>query len=165
MIFEPTMMKEIPNLDGQTCFGCGAANSHGLKMTFSTDGRRVYSRVRVPEVMTGWDQAVHGGILSTIIDEIMGWTVIHLVKKIGVTRSMTVDFLKPVVALEQLSVVGSVIEIGSKRSLLISGEIYNSADVLCVRGKGEFSAMQPASAVRLGIISAEYREQFEKLLV
>jgi len=164
MIFDPTKMKEVPNLEGQTCFGCGTVNPQGLKMTFSSDDNKVYSHVRVPAAMTGWDQAVHGGILATIIDEIMGWTVIHLTKKIGVTRSMTVDYLKPVVSGEQLSVVGAVLENLSERSVLITGEIYNSADILSVRGKGKFSTMNPRTAVRLGVISPEYMQRFTKLL-
>ncbi len=30
--------------------------------------------------MAGWDRTVHGGIVSTVLDEIMGWGVIYLCK-------------------------------------------------------------------------------------
>jgi hypothetical protein len=73
MIVDPKVLQAIPNSENQTCFGCGANNPHGLKMKFSTDGERVYSFMRAPDFMTGWDQTVHGGILSTMLDEVMGW--------------------------------------------------------------------------------------------
>ena len=45
----------------------------------------------------------HGGIIATILDEVMSWTAIHLIKSIIVTRTMTVEFLKPVFIGRQLT--------------------------------------------------------------
>jgi hypothetical protein len=92
MIIDPNVLKSIPNSENQTCFACGPNNPSGLKMKFSTDGKRVYSLIHAPSTMTGWDQTVHGGILTTMLDEVMGWGVICLLKKIGITKSITVDF-------------------------------------------------------------------------
>jgi len=164
MIVDRRKLKPIANLDDQTCFGCGSSNPIGLKMEFFTDKQNVFSFVSVPSEMTGWDETVHGGILTTIIDEVMGWTVIHLLKKIGVTRSITVEFLKPVIAAEHLTVVGSLLEERSERSIEISGDIYNSKDQLCARGVGTFSIMKPKTAVRLGVIGEDYMARFEKIL-
>ena len=107
MIINQAYLKKIVNLEGQTCFGCGEKNPLGFHMQFLTDEQRVYSFVTVPAAMAGWDQTVHGGIISTILDEIMGWTVIYLLKKIGVTKSITVDFMKPVHVGKPLTVIGS----------------------------------------------------------
>ena len=46
-----SMLKPVPNLEDQTCFGCGAADPYGLQMTFHRDDERVYSFVTVPESM------------------------------------------------------------------------------------------------------------------
>ena len=164
MIVDRRKLKPIANLDDQTCFGCGSSNPIGLKMEFFTDKQNVFSFVSVPSAMAGWDETVHGGILTTIIDEVMGWTVIHLLKKIGVTRSITVDFLKPVIAGENLTVVGSLLEERSERAIKISGDIYNSKDQLRARGIGTFSIMKPKTAVRLGVIGEDYMTRFEKIL-
>ena len=43
-----------------------------------------------------WNRIVHGGVVSTITDETMGWTAIHLFKQLGLAKTMTVEFLRPV---------------------------------------------------------------------
>jgi uncharacterized protein (TIGR00369 family) len=164
MIINPAALKKITNLEGQTCFGCGENNPLGLHMQFLTDEQRVYSLVTVPAAMAGWDQTVHGGIISTILDEIMGWTVIYLLKKIGVTKSMTVDFMKPVHVEKQLTVVGTIEEIRSERQIIVTGTIYVDGETLCARATGDFAAMPAKAAVRLGVMSSEYMERFLPVL-
>lgn len=164
MFINQENLKKISNVDGQTCFGCGAINPVGLHMEFLTDGQRVYSFITAPLAMAGWDRTVHGGIISTILDEIMGWSVIYLLQKIGVTKSMTVDFLKPLRAEEKLTVVGSIQEIQSERLVLVTGEIYSAEDILCARAHGTFATMSALTAVRLGVMSCEYMERFLPVL-
>lgn len=164
MVVDHEVLKKIKNVDGQTCFGCGETNPLGLQMEFLTDGQRVYSFVTVPKTMAGWDQTVHGGIISTMLDEIMGWTVIYLLKKIGVTKSMTVDFLKPLHVGKRLTVVGSIQEKQSDRQILVTGEVYSDDDTLCAKSTGNFAAMSAPAAVRLGVMSAEYMERFVPIM-
>jgi acyl-coenzyme A thioesterase PaaI-like protein len=164
MIMNLDALKPIPNSEQQTCFGCGAHNPHGLKMQFFTDGRQVYSFMQVPPAMTGWDQTVHGGVLSTMLDEIMGWAVIALLKKIGMTRSITVDFIQSVNTEEKLTIVGGIQETPSERSALVTGAIYKADDSLCVKGAGQFTTMQPKAALRLGLVSREYLKMFQPVL-
>ena len=164
MIVNPDTLKTIPNWEDQTCFACGGKNPHGLQMKFSTDGQRIYSFMKVPATMTGWDQTVHGGVLSTILDEIMGWAVIYLFKKIGMTQSITVEFMKSVTSDDQLIVVGAIQEKLSERSTLMTGEIYNADDTLCVKATSQFTTMQPKAAVRLGLAGDDYMKMFGPIL-
>jgi uncharacterized protein (TIGR00369 family) len=133
-------------------------------MHFLTDDERVYSLVTVPPAMAGWDQTVHGGVLSTILDEIMGWSVIYLLGKIGVTKTMTVEFRKPVQVECPLTVAGFIQETVSERQVVVSGEIYDSSDTLCARATGTFAAMNPSAAVRLGVMSSGYLQRFLPIL-
>jgi acyl-coenzyme A thioesterase PaaI-like protein len=164
MIIDPEVLKTIPNSEDQTCFGCGTQNPHGLKMKFSTDGERVYSFMQVPSTLTGWDKTVHGGILSTILDEIMGWSVIYLLKKIGVTKTITVEFKKAVSAAEQLTIVGSIKEKHSERSALMSGVIFNADEAICAEATANFTTMQPKAALRLGLVGDDYMKTFGPIL-
>ena len=164
MIIDPKVLQTIPNSENQTCFGCGANNPHGLKMKFSTDGERVYSFMRGPDAMTGWDQAVHGGILSTMLDEIMGWSVIYLLKKIGMTKSMTVKFNKAVYAGERLTIVGGIQERPSEREALMHGTVFNEKVVLCAEATGAFTTMRPKAALRLGLVGSDYMATFGPIL-
>ena len=164
MIIDQATLKRIHNNPGHGCFGCGAQNDHGLKMEFFTDDNKIYSFMKTPSYLTGWDKSVHGGILSTILDEIMGWSVLYLVKRIGVTNSMTVDFIKSVKTDEILTVVGEVSHVESNRHAVINGSIFNEKDVLCVKSSGRFTTMKPEAAVRLGIVSGGFVEMFTHFL-
>ncbi len=164
MIINDKKLKNIPNSQDQTCFGCGAKNLHGLQMKFSTDDHRLYSFTKVPVAMAGWDKTVHGGILSTILDEVMGWSLIYLFKKLGVTKTITVNFVKPVQVKEQLTVVGGIQQKLSDRTVLMMGEIYKEDDTLCANATGEFTMMEPKLAVRLGLVSPDYMKMFEPIL-
>lgn len=164
MNIDCTTLKTIANLNGQTCFGCGADNPLGLHMEFLTDDQRVYSFVTVPPAMAGWDQTVHGGIISTILDEIMGWSVIYLLGKIGVTKTMTVDFLKPIQVGKRLTVIGTIMEMPSERQVMVSGEIYADSEVVCAKAQGAFATMSAQTAVRLGVMRADYMERFLPIL-
>lgn len=159
-----SQLKKIDNIAAQTCFGCGQNNSIGLHMHFFTDDTRLYSRVTVPASMAGWDTTVHGGIISTMLDEIMGWSVIHLLGKIGVTKTMTVTFIKPIGVEEELTVIGSIQQVQTERLVLVSGEIYNTGMVLCAKAAGEFASMTPQAALRLGVMSPAYMERFLPIL-
>ena len=53
------------------CFGCGRLNPCGLKLEFSElDGDYVTHFTGRPEHQ-GYDGIMHGGIISTLLDEIM----------------------------------------------------------------------------------------------
>jgi acyl-coenzyme A thioesterase PaaI-like protein len=160
----PKVANVAEHVAEHACFGCGAANPIGLRMEFVSDGKRVGSLVRVPPTMAGWDRTVHGGILSTILDEIMGWSVIYLLRKIGVTRSISVEFLRPVQVEQPLTVIGSIIETPSDRQAVVRGEIFVDDDRPCVRATGRFAAMTTQAAVRLGVMSAEYEALFQPVL-
>ena len=163
-MFNYESLKQIPEIEGKTCFACGESNPIGLHMHFRTDEERMLSSFVIPETMVGWDQTVHGGIITTILDEIMGWSIIYLLKKMGVTRSINVEFLKPIQAGQKVTAVGYVKEIKSERYVIITGEVYSEDNVLCARSTGDFTVMKPQSAVKLGVMSAEYAEKFAPIL-
>jgi acyl-coenzyme A thioesterase PaaI-like protein len=114
--------------------------------------------------MAGWDRTVHGGIVSTVLDEIMGWGVIYLCKKLGVTKKITVEFIKPIFADDEITVVGNLEKIESGRSVIMSSQIYNSDSVLCATSSAEFKALDPKIALRLGLVSDKYMRMFEPIL-
>lgn len=160
MIIDPAGLTSIQNICDQNGFGCGEDNPIGLKMQFLTDNERIYSQVTVPLAMAGWDKIIHGGIISTIMDEIMGRAVIYLLHKIAVTKSITVDFMKPLYVGRELNAVSSIQEIQSEKQALVTGEIYSDDNTLCAKADGKFATMSPESAVRLGVMSSEYMEGF-----
>ena len=54
-----------------------------------------WTELTLDAAFQGWDGVAHGGILCTILDEVMAWSVIGQ-DTWGVTARMTVDFKRPV---------------------------------------------------------------------
>jgi uncharacterized protein (TIGR00369 family) len=157
-------MKQLANRDDHKCFGCGPANPHGLRMKFFSDDKFVFSWVKVPDHLVGWDNLVHGGILSTMLDEIMSWSAIYLLKKMILTKSMTIDFIKPVYQGTELKVAGNVFENKSNRQAVMQGRIYNEEGVLCTESKGIYVLFEPKVAKRLNMLSEKALKDFEPIL-
>jgi uncharacterized protein (TIGR00369 family) len=155
--------KHLPNRETHYCFGCSPTNPSGLQMKFFTEDGSVISRLKVPDHLCGWDRLVHGGVISTILDEIMSWTGIYILKQITMTKSMTVDFIKPLYINTELKAVGNVVQKIGKHEALLEGSLYNGEGTLCARSKANFVIFSPAVAKRLGIARKEHLEWFEEM--
>jgi len=77
------------------CFACGALNEHGIHLDLHVDGDRCWTEVALPERFQGWDGIAHGGIICTILDEVMAWSL-AATDNWGLTARMSVDFKRPV---------------------------------------------------------------------
>ena len=156
--------RRLPEREDHYCFGCSPINPSGLRMKFYTDEEVVFSWIRVPEHFCGWDSLIHGGILSTMLDEIMSWTAIHLLRKFTMTKSITVDFLRPVHVEKDLELRGRVHQIKSEREVLIEGFLYDEMGRLCTKATGTFALFTREVAMRMGIMDAAMAEQVERII-
>lgn len=144
-------LKHLPNRSDSMCFGCSPANPTGLRLEFFTDEESIFSWVTVPGHLSGWKNLVHGGIISTILDEVMGRLVIYRMKRLAMTKSMTVDFLKPIPIDSELRAEGRLIEIKSEREVLAEGLLFSEAGQLCAKSRGTFAFFKPDDGKKLGI--------------
>jgi uncharacterized protein (TIGR00369 family) len=55
------------------CFGCGDDNPIGLRLRFAADGEGVKASFIPRPEHQGFHDVVHGGIISTVLDEAMAW--------------------------------------------------------------------------------------------
>ncbi|MEJ2727715.1 MAG: PaaI family thioesterase [Deltaproteobacteria bacterium] len=154
---------QLPNRGNHNCFGCSPVNAYGLQMTFYANEAAVFSKVTVPEHLCGWNNLVHGGVLGTILDEIMSWSAIYLLKRVPMTKSMTVDFLKPTYVGNPLKAEGRVLDKKGKHEALLEGRIYNKDDICCASSTGTFAVFSPAVARRLSITDEESLQWFEQI--
>lgn len=99
-------MKELPHT--RSCFVCGESNPIGLKLRFHTDGEIVQARFVPGEAHIGFRQTVHGGLMATILDEIMVWACAVKTRRFAYCADLNVRFVnrlepgKPVLALGEL---------------------------------------------------------------
>lgn len=90
---------DLPPVRGRwpgNCFVCSEGHPHGLQIRFHHTESGVVSLCRVPGSYCGFDGMVHGGIISALMDEAAAYALFARHGKLGVTREMTVRFLKPV---------------------------------------------------------------------
>jgi len=156
--------RQLPNSGNHNCFGCSPYNPSGLQMVIFGNEKSVNSWITVPEHLSGWNNRVHGGIISTILDEIMGWAAIYLLKKFVLTKSMTIDFIKPVFIGNKIKIEGKVLGFKGKREVSMGGFIYDEGGDLCAKSKGTFPLLSPALAKRLGVIDDALLKNFEPLI-
>jgi len=87
---------EIPKLDTEyttrLCFGCGENNPIGLKLKPVYDGEKVRAEFTPGEYHQGWDNATHGGILYTLLDEVAAYAILCRGIYFGVTAKSEVRF-------------------------------------------------------------------------
>ena len=77
------------------CFACGALNEHGIHLDLHVDGDRCWTELALADRFQGWDGIAHGGIICTILDEVMAWSL-AATDNWGLTARMSVDFKRPV---------------------------------------------------------------------
>lgn len=84
----------LPTYDG--CYVCGQAHPRGLRVRFfvSTFGQ-VHARFKPDHTQTGYKDTVHGGVISTLLDELLGWPIALQTGRMAVTGELTVRFLRP----------------------------------------------------------------------
>jgi uncharacterized protein (TIGR00369 family) len=81
--------------DSGVCFACGKSNPHGLQLNVKKKGKEgVELDYTVPERFAGWHGIAHGGIVATILDELMAWACTEAGFH-SVTGEMTVRFRQP----------------------------------------------------------------------
>ncbi|HEX5589109.1 MAG TPA: PaaI family thioesterase [Candidatus Limnocylindrales bacterium] len=135
------------------CFACGELNEHGLRLQLHTDASGCRTQLVLDPRFQGWEDVAHGGILATILDEVMAWAVIGR-GTWGVTARMTIDYRRPVPVGTPIRAEGEVVE--SKRRLArTAGRILDarSGEVLAT-ATGTYVAAPPD---RLAELQARYR--------
>jgi uncharacterized protein (TIGR00369 family) len=120
------------------CFVCGQDHSKGLRIRFSTHGdKQVHTRFRPDVNQTGYDDIVHGGVISALLDELIGWSVSLSHDSMAFTAELTVRFLKPVrVGGEYLGT--SRMCAGRGRYWQAEGELEDEDGQTCARGQGKY---------------------------
>lgn len=128
-------MKKILNpyskLDGYNCFGCSPNNQLGLQMDFYEDGDFIVSNWEPKKHLAGYGNILHGGIQSTILDEIASWVVYVKAKTAGVTATLNVKYKDTVYTDKGKIHVRAKLIDQNKRFATIKAEILNSENKVC----------------------------------
>ncbi len=116
------------------CFVCGMNNPNGLRLSFEIDKERqtLKSTFVASPTFQGWDGIVHGGIVSTLLDEAMAKLIYELGYE-AVTASLEIRFKKPVPILEPLHIYEEITEI-SKRLIRAKAHVAKKDGTILATG-------------------------------
>lgn len=151
---------EIPKPEGHTCFACGTANSIGMNLRFYLEGDWVCTDVSLRKDYEGWENMAHGGIISTLLDEVMSWSILYFKRIFFVTRRMEVKYVRPVLVGVLLHARGKLLQAEDERFIHVHAEILNGERQVLARAKGEFVELPPE---RLAFVPEAMKTQMTDL--
>lgn len=134
---------ELPHTPG--CVVCGRANPHGLKLSLHVDpDTGVVSAEFIPRAQhVGFEGIVHGGILSTVLDEAMVWAATWAGRRFCVAAEMTVRFRKIAALDVPLRVAARVTESRGKL-VQTAGELSDGDGAPVATATGKYMRMSEA---------------------
>ncbi len=103
-------------------------------MKFMRDGEKIVSEWEPKPQFAGYKNIVHGGIISTLVDEIAAWTVSVLLGATAVTSKLEVKYLKPIFTDKGKITLNAEIVKKSHKLVNICVKIYNNENILCTEG-------------------------------
>ena len=146
------------NHEGYNCFGCSPDNPIGLHMEFYEDGDYIVSTWHPEHNYQGWVDTMHGGILSTLIDEVCGWVVTRKLQTSGYTVQLNVKFRKAVPTTEPELTIRAKVSKLVRNLAYISAEITNSKGELCNEGEAIYFLMNEEKAKEMGFLHCDVED-------
>lgn len=147
------------NHPGYNCFGCCPDNPIGLHMVFYEDGDDIVSTWHPGKNYQGWVDTMHGGILSTLIDEVCGWVVTRKLQTSGYTVQLNVKFRKAIPTTEPELTIRARVTKQVRNLAYINAEITNSKGDVCNEGEAIYYLMPPEKAKEMGFLNCEVEEE------
>lgn len=117
--------------EGYHCFGCSPHNPIGLHLSFYDEGDFVCATWTPQKEYEGFKNVLHGGIQTTLLDEIASWTVYTRLKSAGVTSNINIRFRKPVLISQgPITLKSKLIEM-TRNFATMETKLFNSEGMVC----------------------------------
>ena len=126
----------------RSCFVCGESNPIGLQLKFETDGRIVRTRFVPKPEHVGFKQTIHGGLLATLLDEIMAWACIAQTKRFGYCAELNVRFVQTARPGDEITATGELVNNLRNKLFEARAELRNSRDVVLATATGKYLAIK-----------------------
>ena len=146
--------EEIIGADGRRyafadhhCFACGRSNPIGMRLQVELADSEARTSWTVGDDYVGWSDKVHGGIVATLLDEVMAWAPSSF-DSWAVTAEMNVRFRSPAGPGERLTARGWVTE-RRRRIYEVAGEVRGVDGRVVAEGRGRYLGATPAQKAAL----------------
>lgn len=152
-------MRKIKNpwlhIEGYNCFGCAPENPFGLHMTFYEEGDDIISFWRPADYYQGWVGVLHGGIISTLIDETAGWVVIRKLQTAGLTARLKVAFKKSISSDEMQITIRARLKEQKMNVATIDVKVLNAHEEVCAEGDATYFLMSDEQSQEMGFVHCD----------
>ncbi len=129
------------------CFACGADNPIGMRLHIEIGEGTAQARWTAGHDYVGWSDKLHGGIIATLLDEVMAWAPSSY-DSWAVTAEMSIRYRSPATPGEQLIATGRVAE-RRRRIFEVVGEVRGADDRLIAEGRGRYLGASPTAKAEL----------------
>jgi len=97
------------------CFVCGKENPKGLKVNVFFEDDIAKTKYVFDSAYQGWTGIIHGGLISTLLDEVMAYAVAYRLGP-AVTTHLEVTFRNPLRPKEEFIASGWVVKNTSRKA-------------------------------------------------
>lgn len=131
------------------CFGCGPANTKGLRIKSFVEGDDVVSEWTPEAHHEAFDGVLNGGIIGTLLDCHSNWTAAwHLMRHMGeehppctVTAHYSIKLLRPTPSRDPVKLVANLVDLKDNRAIIKAKLIADDGKV-CASCEGVFVAVK-----------------------
>jgi len=142
-------MRLDPNTFGvdQPCFGCAPTHPIGFHLEFEKEGELVRTRFIPGEQHQGPPGVLHGGLVTTLADELAAWTIVAQKQQLGFTAAIDARFLRPVYVGREVLGTGRILE-DSQRVVKVE-VVLEQGGASTYRGTFTFAVLDQRGAERI----------------
>jgi uncharacterized protein (TIGR00369 family) len=133
---------------------CGAENPRGFHLRSRVEEDVVALDYTTQPHDTGYTTIVHGGVIMTLLDEVMTWAAILAAGRMCVAGELTSRLLKSIAVGTRLRVEGRVTR-DARRLVLTEGRVTDGAGVLLAEATGKYA---PVPADRISLQDKDFIE-------
>jgi acyl-coenzyme A thioesterase PaaI-like protein len=132
----------------RSCFVCGEANPQGLRAEIFHVGDLIEMEFVPRPELVGWRDVVHGGLIGTVLDELMTWAAIVHGRRGYFAADLSVRFKAPLSPGHACLVRARIA--GARRQVLDAESwVEDPAGTLFARGSGRYLPMPGADLAGL----------------
>jgi len=102
---------------------------------------------RAGDNFVGWSDKLHGGLIATLLDEVMAWAPSSH-DSWAVTAELSVRYRSPAIPGEELTAIGRVSE-RRRRIYVVIGEVRGADGRLVAEGRGRYLGASPSEKAEL----------------
>ena len=137
-------MRMLPHT--RSCFVCGESNPIGLRLRFETDGRMVQTRFVPKPEHIGFKDTMHGGLVSTLLDEMMAWACAVGTRRFAYCAELTVRFLRPLRPGIEVLALGEVVANRRDKLFEAKAEVRDLEGTVLATATGKYLPVKAAEA-------------------